>query len=198
MCRTCLECVPLSELRSTTKAANCESRARNMKQKSSGTCGKKLGAGVPLDGPRPPPVEDFMRLPEVMQVHRHSCDVLCSLEERFLCPFASVAHCQKSAQQYKSAAPWSVASSRSKTRTRRRQGETRHNDNSRLKHREALPPAYRAVEHNTKDLTAGNSPQSSPSCRSPIGQPPWGRFSQVRRRSLSSASGSASNLSAVH
>ena len=145
---------PLSELCFTTKAANCESPARNMKQKSSGTCGKRLGAGVPLDGPRPPPVEDFMRLLEIMEAHRHCCDVKCSLEERFLCPFTSVAHCQKSAQQFDSAAPWSVAFSRSMPRTRRRQGEIRDNEEP----PEALSTAYRAVEHQTQDLTAGNSP----------------------------------------
>lgn len=128
-----------------------------MKQKSSGTCGKRLVAGVPLDGPRPPPVEDFMRLLEVMQVHRHSCDVECLLEERFLCPFSSVAHCQKSAQQHESAALWSVASSRSKPRTRRRQGETRHKGTQ----------ASRSALH------------SLPSCGAPDTGPDSGKFAVV-------------------
>jgi hypothetical protein len=155
MCRTCLECVPLSELRSTTKAANCESPARNMKQKSSGTRGKRLGAGVPLDRPRPPPVEYFMRLLKIMQVHRHCCAVVCSLKERFLCPFASVAHCQKSAQQYKFAAPWSVAFSRSKPRTRRRQGGDQ------------------------RQRTSRSALHSLPSCGAPNTGPDSGKFAVV-------------------
>ena len=133
----------------------------NMKQKFSGTCGKKTGSWGPTGYTKTATSGGhFMRLLEVMQAHRHCCAVVCSLEERFLCLLASVAHCQS--QHSTTSLPHCglLLFSRSMPRTRRRQGDGRPDKTAAQGSsiEKALSTAYRAVDHQTQDLTAGNSP----------------------------------------